>query len=179
MSILESFFCEYSNVFEIDEQCPVCLEQLYNIDILDKCKHRVHLNCIEKFAMCNSLSYAECPLCRCPTPEANYIPDFDTSNIVKYEVISNTQVRAEDSNGIVAFLNYRDDDQDSLSDDSLYFSDHESDSDHDLPSDLQSAPVTWNPDMLLKLLDEDNDLQAMLHTSHIETSSKYTPGLPM
>lgn len=157
MSVLESFFCEYLNVIQLDEQCPICFEFLYNVDILETCKHKVHLSCIEKFAACNSMSKAQCPLCRSPTPEANYIPDFDPSNIVKYEVISPTQVKAEDVNGIVAFLNYIDDDQESLSDDSLYFSDSEN---QDLNESTFNEPLSRIDTMedILKFIETEDDL---------------------
>jgi hypothetical protein len=157
MSILESFFCEYSNVIELDEQCPICFDPLYNIDILETCKHRVHLSCIEKFATCNSLSHAECPLCRCPTPEASYTPEFDTSNIIKYEVISNTQVRAQDANGVVALLQYIDDDQESLSDNSLYFSDSEI-QESDAESHNENLSVFNTTEDILKFIENEDDL---------------------
>ena len=48
MSFLYYFFNEYQDVQLIDQECPVCYEQIYNIDVLQPCNHLVHIECVEK-----------------------------------------------------------------------------------------------------------------------------------
>ncbi len=122
MSYFESFFLEYSNVLEIDEECPICNEKLTNIDVLEKCKHSVHFECIQKFATINNLKETFCPLCRSPTPDIEHTPQFDITHIVKIEKISESEVLATDHNGITMILSSMNFNQEDESDDSFYLS---------------------------------------------------------
>ena len=61
---MNSFYNNFENIFETEEDCPVCYTRLYNIDILEPCQHKVHLWCIEQHCQVQQLEIPVCPLCR-------------------------------------------------------------------------------------------------------------------
>ena len=74
---LSSFFNEYQDVQLTKQDCPVCYERMYNIDIVEPCNHAVHLSCLEKH-MKQTEQIPKCPLCRCQVTNIEF-------NIVEQE----------------------------------------------------------------------------------------------